>query len=228
MTHFAPPPPARRPRRATSLARAGWAALLLAAAHGAHAASAGTWTFRVLLGDSDIGEHRFMLSEQDGRRTVRIEAVFAVKLLGLTVYRYRHEATEQWAGDCLARLDAQTDDNGTQLQVAARPAGERRLQVESPQGRTELGPCVMSFAYWNPAMLEQSALLNAQTGKLETVRVRTLGETSITVRGQPVPARHYAIEGLEQPIELWYSHQGQWLALQSTVAGGRRLRYVLQ
>jgi hypothetical protein len=220
------PTPAFLPCAALLCASLCGAASLLAAP--AQAATPGTWTFRVLLGDSDIGEHRFVLHEQDGQRTMRIAAVFAVKLLGLTVYRYRHEATEQWAGNCLARLDAQTDDNGTRLQVAARPAGERRLQVESSQGSAELGPCVMSFAYWNPAMLQQSALLNSQTGKLEAVRIRALGETSIPVRGQAQPARHYAIEGLEQPIELWYSLQGEWLALQSTVAGGRRLRYVLQ
>ena len=48
------------------------------------------------------------------------------------------------------------------------------------------------------------------------------------VRGQATPARRYTIEGLERPIHLWYSLQGEWLALESTVAGGKRLRYVLQ
>jgi hypothetical protein len=200
---------------------------LLAAAGTAHAAG-GTWTFRVLLGDSDIGEHRFTLSEQGEQRSMRIAAAFAVKLLGITVYRYRHEATEQWTGDCLTGLTAETDDNGTPLKVSAKPAAERMLAVESPQGTAQLGPCVMSFAYWNPAMLQQTALLNAQSGKLETVRIKALGEESLTLRGQATPARHYTIEGLERPIQLWYSLQGEWLALESTVAGGKRLRYVLQ
>jgi hypothetical protein len=48
------------------------------------------------------------------------------------------------------------------------------------------------------------------------------------VHGQDVPARHYSIEGLERPIHVWYSLQGEWLALESTVAGGKRPRYVLQ
>lgn len=211
-----------RPRSLPALCLA-----LLATAGTVHAAN-GSWTFRVLLGDSDIGEHRFTLSEQGGQRSMRIAAAFAVKLLGLTVYRYRHEANEQWAGDCLAGLDAETDDNGTPLKVSAKPSADRMLAVESPQGTAQLGPCVMSFAYWNPAMLQQTALLNAQSGKLEAVRVKALGEESISVRGQAVPARHYAIEGLERPIHLWYSLQGDWLALESTVAGGKRLRYVLQ
>jgi len=199
-------------------------ALLAGTAHAAN----GSWTFRVLLGDSDIGEHRFTLTEQGEQRSMSIAATFTVKLLGLTVYRYRHQATEQWAGDCLTHLSAETDDNGTALKVTAKPAAERMLAVESPQGTAQLGPCVMSFAYWNPALLKQTALLNAQTGKLETVRVKTLGDESLSVRGQDVAARHYSIEGLERPIHLWYSPQGDWLALESTVAGGKRLRYVLQ
>jgi hypothetical protein len=28
-------------------------------------------------------------------------------------------------------------------------------------------------------------------------------------------------------VDLWYSAQGEWLALESVVAGGRRLRYEL-
>lgn len=203
-------------------------ALCLALLAGTTHAANGAWTFRVLLGDSDIGEHRFTLAEQGEQRSMRIDAAFTVKLLGLTVYRYRHQATEQWAGDCLTGLSAETDDNGTALKVTAKPAAERMLAVESPQGTAQLGPCVMSFAYWNPAMLKQTALLNAQTGKLETVRIKLLGDESLSVRGQDVPARHYSIEGLERPIHLWYSPQGDWLALESSVAGGKRLRYVLQ
>jgi hypothetical protein len=203
-------------------------ALCLALLAGTAHADNRSWTFRVLLGDSDIGEHSFTLSEQGEQRSMRIAAAFTVKLLGLTVYRYRHQATEQWTGDCLTGLTAETDDNGTALKVTAKPAAERMLAVESPQGTAQLGPCVMSFAYWNPAMLKQTALLNAQTGKLETVRIKTLGDESLTVRGQDVQARHYSIEGLERPIHLWYSPQGDWLALESTVAGGKRLRYVRQ
>lgn len=213
------------PLRSASTRAALCAALLAAGSAATHAADT-AWTFRVLLGDSDIGEHRFTLREGDGLRTMRIEAAFAVKLLGLTVYRYRHQATEQWAGNCLSALNAQTDDNGTRLEVAARVPAQGGLLVQPAEGAAqELGACVMSFAYWNPAMLQQSALLNAQTGKLENVTVKPLGEEPIVVRGQPTPARRYAIEGLERPIELWYSLQGDWLALRSTVAGGRVLRY---
>ena len=86
----------------------------------------------------------------------------------------------------------------------------------------------MSFAYWNPQMLRQTQLLNAQTGALEQTHVVDLGGETITVRGAPVPAKRYRITGTKNPIDLWYSPADEWLALESTLAGGRRLRYALK
>ena len=55
-----------------------------------------------------------------------------------------------------------------------------------------------------------------------------MGEEKITVRGAPVQAKRYRITGPKNPIDLWYSADNNWLALQSTLEGGRRLRYLLR
>jgi hypothetical protein len=187
-------------------------------------ANAGPWKFRVLLDGKPIGHHHFTLQQGGDARTLKSEARFDVKLLGLTVYSYRHTATEHWQGGCLAELDARTDDDGTVSTVQARREGEA-LTVTGTQGSRSLEGCVLSFAYWNPSILDQTRLLNAQTGKEEAVRIESLGIKNIEVADGSVPARHYRITGVDQPIELWYSQQGDWLALESTVSRGRRLSY---
>lgn len=156
-------------------------------------------TFAVLLDGQPVGSHRFELSEDGDTRRLVSSARFDVKLLGVPVYRYRHDAVEHWRGDCLEKLEARTDDGGEVTTVRAAP--ER---------------CVMSFAYWNPRILQQRELLNAQTGRLEAVAVQALGEG------------RYRISGPAYPIELAYSPRGEWLGLDSTVAGKRRLSYRLQ
>jgi hypothetical protein len=152
--------------------------------------------FAVFLDGEPVGSHRFELREQAGGRRVTSRAWFEVKKFGVAVYRYRHEASEDWRGDCLLKLEANTVDGGERNAVSVSPAG-----------------CAMSFAYWNPRMLEQSELLNAQTGRMEPVAVAPLG------------AGRYRITGPKNPIELRYSPQGEWLELDSTVAGGRKLSY---
>ncbi len=206
------------------------AAGLLAAASMAGASTAAAesrvWDFRAYLDGAPIGYHRFTLSDDGATRELKSETRFEVRVLLIPAYRYSHDATERWRGDCVERLTARTDDNGKRSNVNALREGER-LTVTSARGLEVLDGCVMTFAYWNPRILRQSRLLNAQTGAYETTRIAALGEETINVRGARVMARRYRIDGAGSPIDLWYSANDEWLALESAVAGGRRLRYAL-
>ncbi|WP_295525869.1 DUF6134 family protein [uncultured Pseudacidovorax sp.] len=175
------------------------------------------WSFEASLDGKPIGQHVFTLETQDGGgRSLRSEARFDVKLLGITVYRYRHQAQERWQGDCLKSLTADTDDNGDKLAVRLEP------------GDPLLAGCAMSFAYWNRAILKQRELLNAQTGKLEAVRIEPLPAGSIDVRGQSVEAQRWRIVALKQRIDLWYDGSGRWVGLDGTLEGGKLLSYRLR
>ncbi len=200
------------------------AGALLAA--GPAAAQSKSWDFRAFLDDSPIGFHRFTLSGEGAAREIKIETRFEVKVLFISAYKYVHDATERWRGNCLEGLNARTDDNGDRSVVEAVGSADGTA-VSVGAARETLPACVMSFAYWNPQILRQSRLLNAQTGKYEAVKVAVLGEETITVRGAPVTAKRYRITGPKNPIDLWYSLSDEWLALESTVGGSRRLRYSL-
>lgn len=195
------------------------ALLLAVCAAGAGAgATAATleWNFRVLLDDRPIGRHDFSLSNADGaERTLVSDAEFAVKIFGITAYRYRHQATEHWQGDCLRAVASTTDDDGKASRVRADRGGA-------------LGDgCLMSFAYWNPALRTQTRLFNPQTGVVDTVLVRPAGNGTLAVRGAPVAATRYRIVGAAQPIDVWYAANGDWIGLDAVVAGGRKLSYRL-
>ncbi len=210
---------------------------------GATAAATQKWDFEVFLDDALIGHHHYVLRDSgagavgDAERELKIEARFNVKVLFINAYRYTHDASERWRGNCLAALNARTDDNGAKSEVATAPRGEGLVvaTVAAATAATAAAPvrepvdgCVMSFAYWNPEMLRQKRLLNSQTGKIETVSITALGEEKITVRGTPMPATRYRVSGAKHPIDLWYGADRSWLALQSTLEGGRRLRYQLK
>ena len=200
-------------RAAIGLALCGAA---LAASAEPAAAPTGEWNFRASLDGKPIGQHRFSVSGEGEERKVVSEANFTVKFLGITAYRYQHKATEQWRDNCLTALESNTDDDG------------KPERVRTDRNDAVLKGCVMSFAYWNPAIQSQGRLFNAQTGKLETVQVKRIGAGSVEVRGKPVEAIEFRITGPANPIVVWYSAQGEWVGLDSTVAGGRKLSYRLQ
>ena len=199
--------------------------------------TAQAWNFRVFLDDTPIGRHSFALRRDGDESELRSEARFEVKVLFVTAYRYAHQAVERWRGNCLSALTASTDDDGQRQSVETRggagvPGAGRlepgRLEVVRREGSQPLSGCVMTYAYWNPDILQQTRLLNAQTGEWDPVRISDAGEERIAVRGVPVSARRYRIAGPKHPIDVWYSAQREWLALESTVAGGRKLKYRIE
>ena len=154
------------------------------------------WDFRVFLDDREVGTHRFTLTEEGGVRELRSVARFDLRFLLVTAWRYRHEATERWRDGCLDSLVSRTEDNGEPYAVDWRRGDG----------------CEMSFAYWNPRIVDASRLLNAQTGELERVRfARLAGE-------------RWRLSAPGIQIELQYAG-GEWVALEA-LKDGRRLRYV--
>lgn len=182
------------------------------------------WRFRVLLDGSPIGSQSFRVTPEGEGSRVSIEAAFDVKFLFVTAYSYRHRNEEVWNGSCLASIESTTDDNGKKFKVSGTKAGES-FRVVTDKGREELPPCVVSFSYWAPDRLGAARLLNSQTGEYEPVTLKDLGEETRPLRGQPVKARHLALQGPKLHIDLWYTADNDWLALESTTTSGRRLRY---
>jgi hypothetical protein len=195
----------------------------------------GSWLFQAQLNGKPIGQHRFTLVAQGSERKLTSEASFNVKFLGINAYRYRHQATETWRSDCLSGMAATTDDDGKPSTVRTEQRAEALIvnatNPKNPDGAAPLTlkGCVMSFAYWNPQIQAQTQLLNSQTGQYEAVQISRVGSGSVLVKGQPTDAVQWRITGPEAPIDVWYATQGgDWVGLDSTVAGGRKLSYRIQ
>ena len=209
-------------------------ALALALAAAATAAMPpAEWNFTVRLDGKPIGTHRFVLAhEGDGHLALSSEAQYDVTLLGIPLYRYRHRASERWAGGCLASIDARTDDNGRRTEVRGQVQGGRFDVQVRDEGRPAPAPaappgCLMSFAYWNPALAEQRRLLDPGSGRIEATAIATLAAVPTDLQAQAQPARGLRIGGLAQPIDVWYLGD-RWVGLDTVVGDGRRLSYRLR
>jgi hypothetical protein len=185
-----------------------------------------SWTFAVHLDDSRIGYHRFDVLPADGGVEVVSEASFDVKFLFFNAFQYRHSNREAWHGRCLERIESETRQNDREFAVV----GERRdggFVVDTGERAESLDSCVMTFAYWNPEFLEQSRLLNPQSGEYLPVDVEPLGKQEVVVRGSTVVASAYRVTARGTDLTVWYSDDNEWLGLQSVAKGGRIIRYEL-
>jgi len=196
-------------------------ALFLLLALPVRAAHAQTWEFEARLDGTLIGTHRFVVSGPPSAREVESTARFEVKVLGISVYRYRLDAHERWQGDCLSELHSRTDADGELVQVDLDRDG-------ALQGSAR---CMMSFAYWHPRLPEQGRLLNPQTGLVEDTRFERLSDATLRVHGRDVSAARWRLfastSTTKQELILWLGRtDGAWIGLDARVKS-RLLTYRL-
>lgn len=184
------------------------------------------WSFRVLLDGKEVGEQHFVATDEDGKTRLETRAEFKVKILFMTVYRYMHRNVETWDGNCLGTIESSTDANGKPYAVI----GQQRdgfFELNGGGQKEKLPECIMSFAYWNHSFLKHDRLLNTQNGDYLEVEISEPEQEFLTVRGEKVTALKYRLAAGELDLQLWYSLDNEWLALESTTKGNRVLSYEL-
>jgi len=182
--------------------------------------------FDVYLDDQRVGFHRVIVNQAADKKRVQVEAKFDIKFLAFTAYKYRHRADETWSNDCIVQLDTRTNDNGKELTVEAQSA-PTGLRVLTPDESEDIDGCVRTFAYWDPGLLQSQRLLNTQTGEYELASLKKVDNSPLVFKGQEYGATRYKLRVEDKAdIQLWYTPDNRWEALQTEVSGGKILRYV--
>ena len=190
-------------------------------------AEAQSWNFDVSMDGKPIGTHQFVLSEKENNQQIlKSDAKFNIKILSISFFKYHHQANETWENNCLKKLEAKTQEN-SKTTVVKGQLEKAAFKISAPASAEIDAECVMTFAYWNPKILQQKKLLNPQTGDYLSANISSLGQESILVKGQNVKANHYKIDTAKFKIDIWYGQDDEWLALQSLTEDGR-IDYVLK
>ncbi len=186
------------------------------------------WAFDVYLDKSKIGQHTFVLNNQQ----LTSKANFNVKVLFINAYRYEHQALETWSDDCLTKITAHTVEN----KITTDVKGEKQASnfvVDDGKTTQSLPTCSMTFAYWNPKILTQKQLLNPQNAEWLDVKITQLPDEKLAVKGQKTNTQHFNLKGSlagknKLNIDLWYDEQKNWVALKSITPEGYVISYTLK
>jgi len=185
------------------------------------------WDFDVLLGDSKIGEHSFVVTNTDGQQSVSINASFKVELLFMTVYQYQHKNTEKWKSGCVNELISKTNDDGKEYSVYVKQNNNLSISVNG-EAKQETISCIRSFSYWDKKITTSNQLINSQTGEIVPVAFRLVGNESYEVKGESLLSKRYEMKTDKFTMQLWYSASDDWLGLSSVTEDGHELRYILR
>jgi len=184
------------------------------------------WRFAVSIDAIPVGEHRYVVTDEGEVRRVSVDARFRVHLLVVDAYVWEQHVDETWRGNCLASLASRTVEQGRVTTVAGHVRDDAFV-VRGAKGEVVLPGCQMTFAYWNPQVLAQRELINAQTGEATPVEVEHLHDDTQAVRGVTLPTQHWRMRTARNTIELWYSTAGDWVAMRTTTRDGHVVVYRL-
>lgn len=193
-------------------------------------AAAKDWTFDVYLDKTKMGEHTFNLNEANQLISI---AKFKVKILFVNAYQYDHKAVENWQGDCLNGLVSHTVENKVISDVKGKLI-DGSFVVDDGKTKQNLPACTMTFAYWNPKILEQTKLLNPQNAEWLDIKTTKIGVETLEVKGKKIEAAHYKLDGSLEgknklKIDLWYETVSNvWVALKSITPEGYTVNYKLR
>ena len=172
------------------------------------------WGFDVILNDKIIGKHSF---KQVGNESHSL-AKFKFKFM-LMSFSYEHDSKETWDKDCLKSIVSNTNDDGDLFDVSGSQSNGN-LKVSSNGIEKILPECIMTFAYWNPKILDQKKLMNSQDAEWLDVAIEDFGVETKNVRGQEINAHHYTIQANKDGnevfiIDVWYDDNMSLVGLKS-------------
>lgn len=176
--------------------------------------------FKIFRNGTPIGEQQTKFTQEDGKLKVSTQADMAVKLAGITIFRYTANVVEYWLDDQFHQLNSRVNHNGDQLTVLANkiPQG---FAIESTKagdyhytGDQEMIP----MTYWNKAMLK-AMILNIETGHHYPAIVESPGWNWLpTVDGGKILAQRFDVTG-KLHFSVWYGQDQTWDGLAFNVHG---------
>ena len=198
-------------RRRTFLAAGG--AALLAAPHVAAASS--TRKFAIWRDGDRIGEHVMSAVAGGGKFEISINIAIAVKVLGITAYRYTLKNREVWSGGRIVSVASKVNDDGKAEFSNASAAGGG-LKISGSGFSGQIGADAVTTSYFATPFLKRQPWISTQSGKPLKVRVA------------PVSGRAgwHQVTG-ELKTRLGYNGAGEWVGCEFD-AGDELATYEMQ
>lgn len=201
----------------------GLGAFAVAPAHAALPVPAGrVLAFDVMRKGKKIGSHVLRFEPAGDDLKVLIDVVLSVGFGPITLFKYKHDAVEQWRGGEWASVDATTVQNGKTMRVVARRTAGG-VSVDGPKGKFVAPANTLAATHWNRRMLD-GPFLNTQTGEVQRPKIERRGEVMVPARGGAIRADHYAMTG-EVALDTYYDAGPTWAGLRFKGGDGSAITY---
>jgi Family of unknown function (DUF6134) len=154
----------------------------------------------------DIGTYSNTIEPTRDGVTVKTQAHFEVKMLGVRMHREDAQRTERWQGNRLVAFRGVTDKGDGPVEVKGEARGNSFI-ITSPQGSITAPASVHPANPWSSNFLHSNTMMRPDTGKLEQVRIGSGQETAVKLDSANVPAVKYELDGSSK-YTVWLDDRG--------------------
>lgn len=182
--------------------------------------------FAILRNGEQIGRHTIQFEGRGEPTIVRITAEVDYRLGFIPLYIFRHAARETWRDGGLIGMQAETNDNGDDYDVAFSVEGTAGALSINDQ-TTSIDTLLRPASLWNNAVIGDQVILDPADGDLMKVSITAAGEETITVRGREIRAHRYDMTGDFQRM-LWYDRRNVLVQVVFDGRDGSEIRYQLR
>jgi hypothetical protein len=183
-------------------------------------------SFQVTRNGGAIGYHTYAFKPRKGGFEVRIEADIRVEFLLIPFFVYEQQGIEVWENGRFKSMDYVTNDDGARHAVKAE-ARNGRLHVSVDGKPASVHPEMIPGSLWHRPPPQADMMLDPGDGNPTPLKVKPLGEETITVRGKPTrTTRLVWDDGLRR--ELWYDGENTLVQVWIKGDDGSDIYYVLQ
>lgn len=164
-------------------------------------------TFGVFRGDTPIGTHKVSVRREGDQVIAGTDVKIAVKVLGITLYRYELDVQETYASDGrLLSMRGTCNDDGTPNFVNVDRQGDT-LTIEGSSYSGPVAGNASPSSYWRKASVRNTPWISTQSGEIFEVVI-----TPTAVPGTPSGGASFnATDGDGVNIDVIYDAQGEWV-----------------
>ena len=183
-----------------------WALFAAAASTGVLAGDAGEYTFTVLRDGDPVGQHRIAFDREGDRIEIREATEIEVSFAMIPVYSFEHRGHQVWKSGRVVRIDATTNDNGEELDIAVQASGDGYIRTIN--GRVDkFDGSTAALALWNKDTLKHHTFFSTVEDKTLDVSFQYVGQEKIAIAGEELEVEHYRMVGDEER-DLWFDPAG--------------------
>lgn len=183
--------------------------------------------YEVFRNKKAIGTHSLAFNHENNELVVEVDSKLAVKMLGVTVYKYSYKATEVWSAGELVLLETRINDNRKKQRVIKASSRGQYLLVED-SSKTE--PRTMPLPqfgsnHWHPGAILSRRIFHTLHGRLYQGPPEALGWERVVLQGgDVVSARRFRYEAGFN-AEVWYDSDWRWIKLSFKADDGSTIEY---